>query len=702
MRTSQAYGNREPRAGIALIAVIGVLSVLMLLAVSFAAYIRTERLISHGHINDGKAVQLMDAAIARTADYLYEYMNEEVDGKKRLCTERDGDRPVVLRSGTGVDVHMYGSSIHATAHRYVPLNFTDHPDDGAGWEPIRYGGRLIGRYAFLAYDCSGKIDISHAGGYDPASGMRARSNAASAAELQLSASVIADIDDAEAYLSDRRQYLRRFESPLETIIPTGTVSRAGDELNCRRGRARDLYHFSFYPAWRPGSDSPRFDLGKPLEASGADAVAAIFQHLEDEDLLDFGGCTFGGEERAFTARDMARNLRDYVDADRIPGDLASFCTESVPMAGELMVSNSVEKAGNTFRLYLEMAYPFPTNRNDQSFAVEVEGLRVTCGGQVQEYDWDFSYTPDTESVHVEEKSVTHPSTNFPARVDLDRIVTRMGGDMVDVVSNLTGRISMEQGEAKTVAVRDPRINFAGTDTNQWESVSTNSIGRPNHDDVDFMYVADRPLRNVAELGYLSHGIPRRTIRLYGPQLCPVTDYFVASSRPPEQGLIPINTENRNALITAFLGAPVYGQIYHAFGDDWKNRREHKVSESEAAQLADFFTNLTRTAAFTNSLDWARNEGFFNEIGYEFETEEAREAFVGMIQTLIGTRNAVYTCLIKVQAIDDLDRSGSYTEGGDTILGEKNVAAVIWLDPRQTDRRDQPRLFVQMIDWRVGQ
>ena len=177
-----------------------------------------------------------------------------------------------------------------------------------------------------------------------------------------------------------------------------------------------------------------------------------------------------------------------------------------------------------------------------------------------------------------------------------------------------------------------------------------------------MYVANRPLKVVGELGLLLFDAnkPWQTVSLLnGPNYYPVLDRFTMRTNDVLQGLVNPNGHNSNVIATVFNRMP----IERVPGDP-------ATTYLTTAQLLDMAKRFTdKYIAFTNVSD-------LKFIGPQVLAAvpslpaTVYESFVRNSAGLIAPRQQLYAVFLVVQAQDD-DKN---------ILAEQRGTGLIWRDP----------------------
>ena len=190
MRTRPSHLRRR---GSALVIVLGVLSVLMLMAVAFSTFVRTERGGSTNLKNSFVARHSLDTALGRAMEAIdLAFGSADCDDPVApwpypwLASNKDGDHYQCARLGDNetAGAHVLTAAI---ADYLTPAQLALAKSAKCDWAPIYssisasqanparngrdYGGygrpaedSLVGRYAFIALDTTGLLDMNNDGG----------------------------------------------------------------------------------------------------------------------------------------------------------------------------------------------------------------------------------------------------------------------------------------------------------------------------------------------------------------------------------------------------------------------------------------------------------------------------------------------------------------------------------------------------------
>lgn len=374
------------RRGIALIVVLGLMAMLVILGVAFATTMRTEHRAAR---MSGDQLGSMEMVYYGLAEALYHL---ETDSEKSGWVAPTWPK-FTIHSGmneTHPDKLTWGA-VHDLLTWYgawfVPQSIIGGPPPNDGlardetnnvrWIRVKSPeGKIVGQFAYMIIDCTGFIDPN--GNYHPDPAIatnRPRYLGTNVAELALTNTILPEMrrGHERKLISGRvgggvraRPYGR-----VETLADLRTVgymmypdfNSVGRESPMSGNRiASNFFCFSYFP---PGYADPQRNA-KPqvdLRGTGADLHARIA-----EIKAACAGVVPNTEIDTFI-----NNLIDYVDADYVPGGLASaiapggnnadsFCTEPVPMLNELQIGCVYQLSGGNYslrtRVQTELFFPF--------------------------------------------------------------------------------------------------------------------------------------------------------------------------------------------------------------------------------------------------------------------------------------------------------------------------------------------------------
>lgn len=547
------------RQGVALILVIGMLALMMVMGVTFAIFMRTERLAA-GHFRaDVQTRELLQAALARAMAGIDSSIGNAVYP------------PWDILQSSGGDINT--NALSGAVSNWIPWAVLGATNAEPRWIDLPSGGKI----SYLVLNCSGLVDVNYAGGTTRGSGTNV-------SEIQLSA--LSEVADATALVNGR---------PYETLQELGV--KAGVALS---GKPQNLVTYSAFPTnYTGGAKLDLVDISgdiNALRSRKSDIISAFTRS--------------GITDAAFAYS----NLLYYVDPSVTPlnpDDLGTPLTKAVPMINEVRISmtNRIVAGPKCLPLVtveVELFYPFLK-------ASPAGPYKVECDVIVSGIGTDIKYVPTNKAPNnityngtplqpyqVASFTIAAPpvafTTNDPIQlvVNVGAKVTLSGVDVDSVpYPYVPGSYFAVTGDTMRVAVNpnggvrgfecyDPRFNWDTRQiAQQWVRynlmVPNGTISRTNWlmgfymntfkssvNGYSDMYVAGEPLHNVGELSYLLRGSQRTdkwsTIKLCSDQrtipIDKVLDNFMVPVSTNRHGLVNINSRSPEALAAVFLGMPL--------------------------------------------------------------------------------------------------------------------------------------------------
>ncbi|HMP90589.1 MAG TPA: hypothetical protein PJ991_10330 [Kiritimatiellia bacterium] len=721
--------SRKHEEGIALVVVLGILSLLIILGFGFSVAMRTERMAASSAADTIRARHLLQVALARAMEDISTdmlagglvYPPSFMQSGDFNETDRLAFGPTDLFSGEFTNYVPRGMHVDVRANsspRWV--NILD-PDDSS---------HRLGRYSFLAVDSSGLLDINVVHNPDIQ-----RLRGTNGMEIRINRVAPEFTGDASIFLAERSNTWVRFES-IPDIMATARRQNAISAV------PQNFMSFSRFPPDVKAAASPT-------------APDKIFIGGNDASLLSNQGPIITALENAGidNASEVFDALVDFIDPDIIPRNLNSFNTEPVPMINEIAFSGryqtSVDGSDITYtlqiRVEVELWFPFPFEVArtftlsaspdfdfliPDSFAALPPGTRALMEDLYQNLD-PFSGNPtlsgnaDVNQTGMYVLQYDYPPRtytmsglpNFPALpIDLQvkQIDVEYSGTAVDRVSELPKvRLQLVNGQAYAnrsgMECLDPRLNH---DPQYWlfatgPAVTIGNInqatrnfagGEPPFDgnagtlanNSVLMYVRNFPLNtekpggfglgSVADLGFISIGKPWQTIALYQAppdgRFHKVMDYFTTDNNPEVQrGKVNINSPNVNVLAAPFYQTPI--QAYPS------GPTSGTLGWNEAMILANKIFNDTNVEYYTNMSQYARMSAaqFKSAMPSGFTVYDGHiESVIANSYNLFGFRQNIFTTVVAAQVVRP-------SPEGDVVTAEQRAVVVFWRDPmpNQDDR-----------------
>ena len=707
MRTNVQFAGKKHQEGIALVIVLGFLSILTIMAVSFTINMRTERLTSRMYLDSARSRHLLDVALGRALSDLDYYMTNT--SPALMAPDFD----FYASSGNSSNVILYQN----LATNYLP----------SGWvgaipqaqlqtipNPVDPAAPPIGQYAYLIANLTGFLDMNHAG-LD-----NSRSKGRSPGEIRIRPELLNDVindNSWSTFANNLKTRWRRIETVNEFIaLSTNSI------LQSTTGSRH------FFPASR--SLVERDPNGNPKVSIGGDK--ADLQNNATNILAAFQNSGLNAAE----ANAAFDSLLDFIDTDYIPQNVNGISGEPVPMINEISASGRLERnlidSNNStyefilrdFKVSVELWYPFPIDPNVSvpfrmdpasvfSFQTTVPGLppplnilftslNPTNGGANATIDPN-PVTINNRGYYVVEfrypdKTATATGAGFggPAAginmtIKALDVAVLYGGDRVDAVASpldITLKIPPNTDGKAGISCLDARLNHL-TGNPYWKTEDNPTLSQMNANtkaynsaeligDDPVMYSRNAPLGtpkngvlgSVADLGYISIGVPWRTIALYDKpgsfNANPVLDYFtVNTSTSSIHGLVNINTRRRDILASVFLDQPIDAapEFEPTLGT---------FDATAARAFADAIIAQTSVRPFDGLAAMGKNMPtiYSSAFNGSLNSDERIESLIRNSVNLMTTRQNVLGIMLEAKVL---------SEDG-AVTGNEKALAVVWRDP----------------------
>ena len=523
----QGHGSgSDPRRGIALVIVLGFLSVLVLMAVSLITLTRTERLVAAYSLEGERARHILLGAIYSAVEDLGVDLESTGDfhpTRDRAVFESRPDISDPGRDGGPVsDLEL----LEGEVINWIPRRFLSPADpdfdaiaiweNDARWflvfdpqEDAQGRHRILGRYAYLVLDCNGMLDANLLGNVvDDARGWG--TNLLREVDAGLLAEIISVVN-----LVSNRDFYGRFGALADIILMNdGSIEGEGwiEGHALREEYLSDLMPYSFaydngYWDWT-GTDFITTNSDGSIPLPGGGSVPA------DPRVWTFSQATQAFEAAGYDAPTntiLAYMWEDYRDEDFRPSGPAGepdpdyVSCEPIPMVNEIVVSNKLERqvAGgetnwtHSVKITVEAWYPFPGNRTDNPNTYSFEVVTFSHRSSVDELTpsatfplvgtatYDADTDPPIKLIDFPELSATATNNPFGSSgsrsfryqlVDIEVQVKDGAGEVVDRVVLPSSRIrfrmtispsvSLPAGAADGASVCDPRLNH---DVEMWQT-----------------------------------------------------------------------------------------------------------------------------------------------------------------------------------------------------------------------------------------
>jgi hypothetical protein len=399
--------DRRCREGIALIAVLSFLGIILVLAIALTSTMRTERMVSESARDNAAAEIILDGALDSAMQDINSFLRHYTNS---VGVQFAGETPNTIRPGkrwaiitsiappsepsadvTNVtkEAALFSESVHMRLPRQFVFMTNDVDLDGfeacelAEWvnirDPVSRAGanQIIGRYAYAAFDCSGLLDVNLIGEGPRREGINIS---------EISVNVVADLTNVPSGASrllDNRDLYHRFES-LREVMTLNDGSGTGEAEAILPDELMSFvpYSLTYDNGWWDWDAGVWREPGRL--PNGTLREEQIDLWTENDALAVFTELSYPKPQ------DMAWCFSDYTDADLIPGGSAGAntgiaCCEPIPMINEIVVTNYVSITPSAvtpgfvdvqhfFTILIETWYPYVGFTNANSYRVRLNGF----------------------------------------------------------------------------------------------------------------------------------------------------------------------------------------------------------------------------------------------------------------------------------------------------------------------------------------
>jgi len=387
VRIMKKQNLKNQRSGIALITVLGFLSIILIMALTLMTMTRVEKLVSKSAEQLVMARQLSKSALATAMDEVDTLLWDTGPGYRIHSGNDDmifslppADYAAGAITGVVLDLLFDAQTLDWLPDRYADatpelqwVQIKDREADINGDYPI------LGRYAYIAFDCTGLLDANLV---DQSSMPRA--NGTSLGEVKLDRTVLEDMRaTAGENLQHNRSHYKRFDTFGEIIrLNNGTNEPCAwnsgwseDTVFVAPNNSLTPYSLAYDTAekgwwdweptvmwWRPPGEFSDTLSGPSNIVDWSESYAASV----------FGSSDFNYANPA----DMAQCLMDYMDTDFTPKSTQIPCCEPIPMINEVIISEELRIIGgasirSTMSFDVELWFPFQSITNGHTYEVSI-------------------------------------------------------------------------------------------------------------------------------------------------------------------------------------------------------------------------------------------------------------------------------------------------------------------------------------------
>lgn len=399
----RGYSGSESRRGVALIVVLGFLSIMVMMAVAFLTHARMERMVSNATLDAQRGRQFVRTALNAAMNDYSRYLAAErlvmpITDEARLFTS-------IARPGfriPGPDGTLGGNNIEllvGEAEEWIPRVYMRHlvpaseqtPDmlDGpaitedAEWvlvreDPSQTQSRILGRYAYAVFDISGGIDanlialMNEVAGHDA----RAASNRVRRSVRDVPMRMLPEVANYSEFKRLRRGW-KGFDSLQTLILLTDGFQVDGHEspCSCRWQPERKEIHGAALVS-NLVSDMTPFSLSafRGARYSRASGLWSPYTLVNDSTSWSSVLNPLSSQFAAGWNTWIDKAVRDYTSSSVTPVGTDYPSPKNVPMfnevAGTLTLRDEEDLLNPGSRVYFldvelnfEFWYPFPSEDN---------------------------------------------------------------------------------------------------------------------------------------------------------------------------------------------------------------------------------------------------------------------------------------------------------------------------------------------------
>jgi len=375
--------REDRRRGVALIIVLGFLSIMIIMAVAFLTQARTERLVAGASLEGMRTRQIAQTAMAAA---MQDYLNA-----LKSVSPAEAEHDIFLSGDADVTLNHYYSGQRLgddrlvigkvedwllANHLDVALGAGEASDDiqNAEWIWVRQEpgsrSRILGRYAYACFDMSGLLDANLLGrdyGDDiPEYG--AATNRNNVRKMLYEALSQNKGGNNQLKLNVHQRIWKGFDTPAALLNLTDGTVNDGDDKPENRWEGADMAEGAGLSISSLSSYS--YSVLHREDGSGKSKIRCISSSISGEP--EFNDILAGGDPN-----DVLKGMADYESSSAVPIGVDYPSVKNVPMFNEIAVQAGLLEtpaglgtnglAASTYDLILhvtiEFWYPFPSQDN---------------------------------------------------------------------------------------------------------------------------------------------------------------------------------------------------------------------------------------------------------------------------------------------------------------------------------------------------
>lgn len=394
--------GEDRRRGVALIIVLGFLTIMILMAIAFLTQARVERLVSDSSLEGMRTRQIGQTAIAAA---MQDYLNALLSISPAQTTHDvflSGDEPGSLGfyySGEfiGDDRLLIGKVEDWLLDEHLAAALEGGlPDDGAKnaeWIWVRQQpgarSRILGRYAYACFDMSGLLDANLLGTEygDDVPQFGDRTNRTNVRKMVYEALSQSAGGNSQLKLNLYQRIWKGFDTPAALLHLTDGDWNDGRNSGPNRWLGADMDESLVGGISASSLSSYSYAALHREDGSGKEKVACVASEIQQD--ADFDDILAGAKQT-----DVVKAMQDYESSATAPQGVDYPSVKNVPMINEIgvqarLVEMPIGVTGTStyeleLRLRLEFWYPFPSADNaiGGAFTMPVP----TIGGDIKNAD----------------------------------------------------------------------------------------------------------------------------------------------------------------------------------------------------------------------------------------------------------------------------------------------------------------------------
>lgn len=707
---------KNSKDGIALIIVLGMLSMLIVWAVAFSISMRMERLSAKNYVNEVHAKHFLQTALAAAIQGIDNSMiGRCYPDQNAMCsmnTNNDFCSDILIgKASNSISCSLWADAISVTNNcRWINIISTNsfNPDAKS----------TNGRVAYLVVNCSGLLDANYLGD----------TNHSWCTNI-----VNAVFNDLADYFYKDYQEHRRYETISElTALKDAKPSAVSNLFIYSYDVNRDMYFTNRNElGLRNITLTTKFCVNSITnyacyDSCDYDAYSSELENTNSDFKINYWdpltNLLARDEVHLANPAEIAWNIINYLDEDRIPQNsgkhpwMDKAGSEAVPLINEVVLQKIPSPPTNHYEFVVELWYPFyPLEVKDDEFELQVavsdENLETNICSSTNDIttfsagnNWSFKkenigemeFGAEDEFLCFTSPPISFPNitTNVPPTtnylpISADNSVWFLARVLKDniPVDQAMDQEAIEFTDTVGYSVNDPRDNGEEErweDPYAWNSTNTtfgttnvNCKPSANHGQGLPIYHRDGPMQNIGELGQIYHstvavGIPWLNINIMDTQnrSAALLDYMTVRATNEQSsmhGLININTKNPDVLRA----------LFHNMKIGYTNEM-HEVNTNA-------INNLVSTIITNKNWPYCNFQDMFaggksNAVAEAFRacvptndvpsTDYLREAGLRNILDKITFRQNIFTIILVAQVL---------SPDGRTPVAEKRAVAIVYRD-----------------------